>query len=492
MSKKLLLFFTALTAVLGLAACGSAASSQDEAASSDPWTFLPKRPVHTDHSSIVQGPFATGQDVTRACLECHADAAEDFMHTTHWTWESEPFDVAWRDEPVTVGKANQINNFCISAQGNERLCMTCHAGYGWADDSFDFAEPANVDCLACHANAAIYNTADYGLPGETVDLLAAAQSVRAPTREECGKCHFDGGGGNNVKHGDLDESLYFPSENLDVHMGRHDMICTDCHTTENHVVKGRLLADNVTIDPAEQVACEDCHQGSFHQDERIALHTQSVACQTCHIPAMALKNPTKSYWDWSTAGQDLPEDHYTYLKIKGTFNYEKDLEPTYQWFNGNVAYRYLLGDPIDPAQTTALVTPAGSFDDPMAKIFPFKIHTALQPYDTVNNILIPPRTAGDDGFWETFDWLSALELGAQDAGLDFSGQFGFAETTMAYPTTHMVQAKERALQCNDCHGENGRLDWQALGYHGDPMKWGVRDVIKQTNAQPAAGAAAQP
>ncbi len=492
MSKICLLFFTLAAAALALAACGAAGGSQDESANSDPWTFLPKRPVHTDHSSIVNGPFETGQDVTRVCLECHAQAAGDFMHTTHWTWESEPFEVAWRDEPVTVGKANQINNFCISAQGNERQCMTCHAGYGWSDDSFDFEEPANVDCLACHADAAIYNKDDYGLPAETVDLEAAARSVRAPTREECGKCHFDGGGGNNVKHGDLDESLYFPSENLDVHMGRHDMICTDCHTTEDHVVKGRLLADNITIDPAEQVACEDCHQGSFHEDERIALHTQSVACQTCHIPAIALKNPTKSFWDWSTAGQDLPEDHYTYLKIKGTFNYEKDLEPTYLWFNGNVAYRYLLGDPIDPTQTTSLVTPAGSFDDPTARIFPFKIHTAQQPYDTVNNILVPPRTAGEGGFWTTFDWPSALALGAQDAGLDYSGQFGFTETTMAYPSTHMVQPKENALQCTDCHGDNGRLDWQALGYHGDPMEWGVRDVLKQTTAQPTAGAPAQP
>jgi octaheme c-type cytochrome (tetrathionate reductase family) len=325
-----------------------------------------------------------------------------------------------------------------------------------------------------------------------VDLLAAAKSVRSPTREECGKCHFDGGGGNNVKHGDLDESLYFPSENLDVHMGRYDMVCTDCHTTEDHVVKGKLLADNITIDPAEQVACEDCHKGSFHQDERIALHTQSVACQTCHIPAIALKNPTKSYWDWSAAGQDLPEDHYTYLKIKGSFNYDKNLQPSYQWFNGNVEYRYLLGDSFDPSQTTSLVTPAGSFDDPTAKIFPFKIHTAQQPYDTVNNILIPPRTAGEGGFWDTFDWASALELGAQDAGLDYSGEFGFAETTMAYPSTHMVQAKENALQCTDCHGNNGRLDWQALGYHGDPMEWGVRDVVKQTSAKAATDAPVQP
>ena len=32
---------------------------------------------------------------------------------------------------VTIGKANQINNFCIGAQGNENKCMACHAGYAW-------------------------------------------------------------------------------------------------------------------------------------------------------------------------------------------------------------------------------------------------------------------------------------------------------------------------------------------------------------------------
>ena len=63
---------------------------------------------------------------------------------------------------------------------------------------------------------------------------------------------------------------------------------------------------------------------------------------------------------------------------------------------------------------------------------------------------------------------------SQDAGLDYSGQYGFADTWMYWPTTHMVQPKENALQCDDCHGENGRLDWEALGYPGDPIEWGGR------------------
>ena len=451
---------------------------RDNKPDDDPWAYVPTKTSHVDHSDIISGPFETGQEVTRSCLECHKDAAAQVMVTSHFTWESTPFNVPWRDETVTIGKKNQINNFCIGTQGNQKKCTTCHVGYGWSDTSYDFNNPENVDCLACHADTASYAKGEYGLPAAGIDLVAAAQSVREPTRDNCGKCHFDGGGGNGVKHGDLDESLYFPTENLDVHMGRLDFQCTDCHQTTDHQIKGRLVADNYAIDPKEQVACTDCHNAVQHQDERINTHVATVACQTCHIPAIALEDPTKVTWDWSTAGQDLPEDHFTYLKIKGDFTYEKDYKPTYVWFNGNLEYRYLLGDKMDPSKPTMIDLPAGDFSDSNAKIFPFKIHIAKQPYDTVNDILLQPRTGGNavagGGFWETFDWPSALELGAQDAGLDYNGQYGFAETWMYWPTTHMVQPKENALGCDDCHGENGRMDWEALGYPGDPIEWGGR------------------
>jgi octaheme c-type cytochrome (tetrathionate reductase family) len=394
--------------------------------------------------------------------------------------------VPWREgETVTIGKKNQINNFCIGIQGNWRTCTSCHAGYGWADADFDFGEPTNVDCLACHADTATYGKGDYGLPTEAVDLLEAAQSVRAPTRDNCGTCHFDGGGGNNVKHGDLDESLYYPSANLDVHMGEHDFLCTDCHRTEAHAIKGRLLADNYTIDPVEQVACTDCHEADLHADERINQHTDSVACQSCHVPAIALKNPTKTVWDWSTAGQEIPDDHYTYLKIKGSFVYDTDVQPTYAWFDGNIDYRYLMGDPIDPSQPTMMNPPSGSIDEANAKIFPFKVHVANQPYDTQHNYLLQPVTSGEGGYWETFDWSSALALSEQYTGLDFSGEFDFAETWMYWPSTHLVQPSENALTCDDCHSENGRMDWEALGYPGDPIEWGGRFSSGEVTVAPA-------
>jgi hypothetical protein len=116
----------------------------------------------------------------------------------------------------------------------------------------------------------------------------------------------------------------------------------------------------------------------------------------------------------------------------------------------------------------------GSINDPTSQIWPFKVHEALQPYDAYYNYLLIPRTSGEGGFWSEFDWDAAFRLNEPNTGLDYSGQYGFAETTMHWTLTHLVQPKEYALQCNDCHGANGRMDWEALGYYGDPLYWGGR------------------
>jgi octaheme c-type cytochrome (tetrathionate reductase family) len=444
----------------------------------NPASALPQRPEETNHAALLPGPYASGAEVTRACLDCHPEAASQVMQTTHWTWESEPFEVSWRDEPVTIGKINQLNNFCISAQGNQKSCMSCHVGYGWEEgaEPFDFSNAENVDCLVCHAQTG-YAKGSYGNPAEGSDLVAAAQSVSLPTRENCGTCHFNGGGGNNVKHGDLSEALYYPDATTDVHMGAYDFQCIDCHQTSDHQIKGRLVVDNMVIDPAEQVACTDCHTGAPHTDERVNNHTTRVACQTCHIPSFANDDPTKMVWDWSTSGQDIAEDHYTYLKIKGSFQYASEVQPSYLWFNGNLDYRYLLGDPINPDGPTLINDLAGDINDLNAKIYPFKIHQSFQPYDTVNNYLLAPITAGPEGYWTNFDWDLAFELAEAVTGLEYSGEYGFTETLMFWPTTHQVQPATEALQCADCHGENGRMDWLALGYPGDPLLWGGRSQV---------------
>jgi hypothetical protein len=183
-------------------------------------------------------------------------------------------------------------------------------------------------------------------------------------------------------------------------------------------------------------------------------------------------------WDWSTAGQDLPEDPHQYLKIKGSFVYEENFTPEYMWYNGT-ADHYLLGDPINPNGVTVLNPLYGDIHDPQAQIFPFKVHRARQPYDTVYNYLLQPQTTGETGYWTTFDWDSALANGSAAVGMDYSGEYGFAQTEMNWQLSHMVAPAEFALQCTDCHGEGQRMDWAALRYNGDPIYWGGRDLPAQ-------------
>ncbi len=84
----------------------------------DPWAFVEEAPPHTDHSSLMPGPYEAGEDVTRACLECHEATGHEVMQTAHWKWEGEPTLLPGRLEPVSMGKKNVINNFCISNSEN--------------------------------------------------------------------------------------------------------------------------------------------------------------------------------------------------------------------------------------------------------------------------------------------------------------------------------------------------------------------------------------
>ncbi len=458
--------------VAGLWLGGGAKDKAPEPRFSTAVKTTPKNPLagrskpHLDHSAFFPDSIATPQEVTLRCLECHKDAAHQVMQTAHWTWLSG--DVMRNGELVRIGKKNLLNNFCISINGNWASCTKCHAGYGWGSADFDFTKQENVDCLVCHDGSAGYSKGKMGLPGEKVDLRAAAGSVRMPRRDNCGACHFNGGGGMGVKHGDLDDSLINGSGDNDVHMGRLGFDCVDCHATEEHRIPGKMNATYSDSTRALRMECDDCHGATPHADAQLNKHVARVACQSCHIPAFARKYPTKMDWDWSQAGDSTrKDDPHAYLRIKGAFIYKDNVVPEYAWFNGKME-RYILGDTLSgPDQ--AMNKPIGSRADKTAKIWPFKVHRAKQIFDPVNRVLIPPVTSGEGGFWTEFDWAKAARLGMEQAGLPYSGKFAFTDTHMYWPINHMTAPKEKALACTECHSPNGRLDWQALGYKGDPV-----------------------
>jgi len=425
-----------------------------------------------DHSMFLQlkKHFKKPQDVTAACISCHNGRAAEVMHSTHWNWE--------RTEYIegkgirTIGKRNVLNNFCIGISGNQQSCNRCHIGFGYADASFNFDDSLNVDCLVCHDNSATYLKAvgGAGLPDSSVNLSLVAQHVGKPQRTNCGTCHFFGGGGNNVKHGDLEMSMFDPSRDVDVHMASEgaDMQCVDCHTAEKHQMLGKLYS--VSSMNRGCVECEHCHSEMPHTDDVLNKHTLKVACQTCHIPTYAKVNPTKLFWDWSTAGRLKNGEPFeekdsagtdVYMSIKGSFVWGKNIKPDYIWFNGTASH-YLVGDTLDPSRPLKLNELYGSYDDPDAKIYPVKIHRAKQIYDTQHRYLIQPKTVstkpGDGGYWGEFNWDRAAREGMKQVDLAYSGTYGFVQTEMNWPVNHMVSPKSQTVQCGECHTrENGRL-----------------------------------
>ena len=432
-----------------------------------------------DHKEHIEGPFSSPQEITETCLMCHEEIGEDILKTRHWNWLGTEFEVAGHGS-MRFGKLNMINNFCIAVPSNWPRCTSCHISYGWKDASFDFTDPNNIDCLVCHDQTGTYKKipTGAGMPFDNVDLVKVAQSVGNSTRKNCGYCHFDGGGGNGVKHGDLDENLLKPSTELDVHMGGQDFSCTECHITENHEIQG--ASHGSIAQGVNHIGCIECHDTEPHEKEKLNKHSGAVACQTCHIPTFGRGNPTKIWWDWSTAGKDtvLPKDKFgkdTYDKKKGTFKWAENVIPDYLWFNGKADY-YQIGDKIDAKNVVQLNDLNGNISDASAKIYPFKPMRGKQIYDKNNNYLIVPKLFGENGFWKTWDWQLASTEGMKTVELDYSGGYDFVETNLYIPIHHTVAPKEKALRCYHCHHKTKSvLDWKTLGYEKDPMSQGGRE-----------------
>ncbi len=448
-----------------------------------------------DHDKFdeLAGPFDTGPAVTHACLSCHTEAANQVRQSTHWTWE-----FAHPQTGQMLGKRHVINSFCGTVASNEPRCTSCHVGYDWTDTRDDPpVAQTQVDCLVCHDTTGEYKKfpTAAGHPNyepmewpkgsgnvrKPPDLADIARKVGAPSRANCGACHFYGGGGDGVKHGDLDSSLVEPPLELDVHMSPDglDFTCATCHNASGHQVPGSRYAvkarDTAGIDipgrgDQSRASCESCHDTRPHTKDKLNDHTRKVACQTCHVPAFARGGvATKMWWDWSTAGRLDDEGnpieildehgHISYTSQKGDFRYAENVVPEYRWFDGQVRYT-LRSDRLNTESEPVRINRVeGSYEDPGSRIWPFKVMRGKQPYDTRNRTLLVSHVFGKDdtALWTNFDWNKALEAGTEFANQPYSGEFGFIETQMYWPITHMVAPAEQALRCDDCHARQGRL-----------------------------------
>ena len=449
-----------------------------------------------DHSrfEVLQQRFKSGTELTKACLSCHNLAAKQVHASSHWNWETPSAKTG-----QLVGKRNVLNNTMISISSNGPYCARCHISNEWTDEGFDFTAEEQVDCLACHDTTGTYASNkwhqlrvkcsachvewDKSKAREVVrkpNLSELAKQVGKPTVQSCGGCHFYSDGGDGIKQGDLDSSLATAPRHLDVHMAKEglDYSCATCHKTEHHQMRGSQYAPeskdehDVDVVGGSRATCESCHGLLPHPESanpKLNDHVDRIACQTCHIPALARGGrPTKTWWDWSTAGRvddagkDIvemdEEGRVIYSSKRGGAQWAENLVPEYVWFDGRIDFA-TLDDRIDPTGIVQLNTLGGAPDDPKSRIWPVKTLRGKQPIDAQRATLVAASLFGkkDDGFWKTFDWSTSIDAAMKAAGREFSGEVGFVETEMRIPVNHMVAPAEDALACESCHSRDGRM-----------------------------------
>ncbi|MGD9386983.1 MAG: tetrathionate reductase family octaheme c-type cytochrome [Gammaproteobacteria bacterium] len=450
-----------------------------------------------------------------ACLNCHGKIGDEILTTGHWKWEGVAAGIEGF-EGDTYGKKQIINNFCVAVPTNEGRCSQCHIGYDWKDDTYDFGNAKLIDCFACHDQTGTYAKAPpaAGRPPAELDLQAVAQSVGenngVPTRKACLFCHKNAGGGDNVKHGDLSSALVDTTREYDVHMATDgaDASCVTCHDVERDL-DGNLLSHGIggmpyhSVDEGEMRQCDDCHSPTVHigtSVEGIFTSHERLACQVCHIPAIARQIPTKVEWYWSDAGQDIdpiPVDPVTgketYAKIKGSFVWGLNVRPALRFYDGKWIKSIINeNDNVAdlPSETGAdgvervyLGGPATDYTNPDAKIYPFKRFIGDQPADAVNGTILVPHLfpgggeGGPNAYWKFFDWNLALQDGADRTGQPYSGEFEFIDTVSYWAVNHEIAPAADALgeggNCIDCHF-NDQIDWAGLGWTADPVEGGTR------------------
>lgn len=439
--------------------------------------------------------YVQGYEGTRTCLACHEEQARHVFGSIHYQWKA-PAPNLVNAGAGKIGKINSTNDFCtnpsfqwISILTNDQGkvigngCSKCHAGLGLKpSETMSPAQLENIDCLICHASnyrREVVKKPDGALGWAPVargnpELMAnIAQNVGKPTNLNCLACHVGSGGGLNFKRGDLETAHLKPTREFDVHMGS-GMQCIQCHKFKDHKAEGAGTQMSGMDWPTneQRPQCEGCHKAAPHQNPRLNQHVASVACATCHIPAIAKRDPTDMRRDWSRAEE-----------VKGEGRFEPHIEfgtnvrPVYAWWNGRGSVA-LLDERVEPGPNgkVSMYRPEGSKADAKAKISPFKYHTGRLPVEKSTGLMVPVQVGPT---FRTGNTMASAIGGAKG----FRGRelkpddIAYIEVERFMGVFHEVVPKAQALKCDDCHGANAtRMDWKALGYAGDPRKVGGRKL----------------
>lgn len=426
----------------------------------------------------------------RTCAECHDTAVKEVTESLHYQKGGEPrFSDGWekgKDISLLADLSPLYHTYAginwlgtikpadVARQEQQNGCAVCHMGVGKqpnligtlaADDS------ENIDCLICHgpdyrrAIVKEVKTVKEKIivrekektkgkwiekekeiakeafrfriaPAAGVDVLKVARQAQKTSAETCLRCHGATVGGNFWRG--------IAGGGNDVHFSM-GMSCTECHTVKKHKIAGGA-ALKFQGQTEVTVGCPNCHTEKPHKGDSGPLlnkHTFRIACQTCHVPAIARHAtvPTVTDIDWTTPIKNEKSGLFEPAARQGS-----NLKPEYLWWNRTMRNAW---------------EPAGSKRDRQARIYPWQRINSTIIADAATGMPLPLKISvyavtGDPG--------AAAAKGAAEAKQPYSGKWKAIQQTMLVPVNHQVAPKAEALKCDDCHDAKGRIDLKSLGY----------------------------
>ena len=477
-------------------------------------TLKPKEKIeYADHTEAFKKAGITAYQGAASCVDCHEEATEEAFHSNHYQMENVVRDVLGKGAVPAGGKL-AYNDFCgaifwkgkvnVNYIGKALLkapppehadlkgsfiatgCSMCHGNSMGLIPKLEPTEEqlANVDCLSCHADPKVYPAGAKGVKTGAKEVYKdengtwryrvkvpleklAKAIVKTPPKDQCLLCHAFSGGGPGFKRPNLEPALLGEvKEEIDVHLAR-GMNCTDCHVFKEHQLALKSPDTWARSAKAKAPACADCHE---QRHTRPVLgwvletfHKDKVACQTCHIPRYAKAIPTDTHRDWSKA-----EFSVKMKRWEPEIRFGQNLTPVYRFWNEKTRVAYLYPEPAEvkegkivyAAPVSKGAKRAGLFYKTDGKVYPFKYHEAVVPFDPEKKVPVPVKVGL---VFATGDTKKAAQVGAKLAGLNFTGDY---VTLVRYMSVnHGVEPAKNALFCLDCHGPTlRRMPWHELGY----------------------------
>ena len=178
-----------------------------------------------NHAKHLKGPFTSGPEVTKACLQCHEQARQGLHEDAALDLERAPEDrrrarggarQEQRDQQLLHRAAVQqaalhqlprrlrLEGRVASISARPRTSTAWSATTPPAPTRSCRPAPAirPIRTPSCRRSRA--------RSGRPWISRRSRRSVGPTSRATCGACHFFGGGGDHIKHGDLDSSLTAP------------------------------------------------------------------------------------------------------------------------------------------------------------------------------------------------------------------------------------------------------------------------------------------